>query len=54
MCLLIDLFYWQGYNKESGELDFEKQSDYYKDLIQLLREKSPRFNELIDKKVTKL
>ena len=34
-----------------NELDFEKQGEVYRDLIALLRNKSPHFAELIDKQV---
>ena len=33
------------------ELDFERQGEVHRDLIALLRDKSPHFAELIDKQV---
>jgi hypothetical protein len=45
----------QGMNKETNTLIFDKQGgETYKDLVILLREKSPRFAELIDKQVSAL
>ena len=41
----------QGMDKEKNELQFEKDGDYYRDLVVLIREKSPHFAESIDKKV---
>ncbi len=38
---------------ERGELDYDKQGDFYPDLLAVLRDRSPRFNELIDKQVSK-
>ena len=35
-----------------GDDGFEKVGNYEKDLIAILREKSPKFNELIDKQVS--
>lgn len=47
LCLLLE----QGMNKETNQLIFEKQGETYKDLVILLREKSPHFAEMIDKQV---
>ena len=42
----------QGYNKEEKTLDFEREGEYYRDIMSLLREKSAKFNELVDKLVS--
>nr|XP_009859740.1 armadillo repeat-containing protein 4 [Ciona intestinalis]XP_026691756.1 armadillo repeat-containing protein 4 [Ciona intestinalis]XP_026691757.1 armadillo repeat-containing protein 4 [Ciona intestinalis] len=39
-----------GFNEEKQEVDFEKKSEVYKDLVTLLREKSNKFAENISKK----
>ncbi len=41
----------KGMSKDATDLDFEKEGDYYRDLVILLREKSSRFAELIDQQV---
>lgn len=35
--------------KQSGELDYSKQGDSYRELVTLLKDKSPKFAEMIDK-----
>lgn len=38
-----------GYDEDSQEVNYEKRSDVYKDLVSLLRDKSPKFSENIAK-----
>ena len=41
----------QGMNE--NVLEFDKTSEYYKDLIALIRERSPVFSQLIEQQVKK-
>ena len=38
----------------TGELDYTKQGDSYRELVTLLKEKSPKFAEMIDKQAFNL
>ena len=49
--ILSNYNFFQGINKETNQLDFEKEGEYFKDLVALLRTQSPKFDELIDKQV---
>ncbi len=40
-----------GFSEDNSKLDYARDGEIYKDLIALLREKSPKFNELFDKQV---
>lgn len=37
-----------------GDLDYEKEGDSYRELVTLLKDKSPKFAEMIDKQVSNL
>ena len=42
----------QGFDEDAQEVNFEKRGDVYSDVISLLRHKSAKFTENIDKQVT--
>ncbi|XP_070570659.1 outer dynein arm-docking complex subunit 2-like isoform X2 [Ptychodera flava] len=44
------IFLNKGAEKDDGDIDFEREGDIYKDLICLLKEKSPHFADKIAKK----
>lgn len=37
-----------------GDFDYEREGDSYRELVTLLKDKSPKFAEMIDKQVTVL
>jgi predicted transcriptional regulator len=47
------LVYLQGPDSQ-GDLDYEKEGDSYRELVTLLKDKSPKFAEMIDKQVSNL
>ena len=49
--LNLSLFFFQGIKQEGDDKAYERKSDVYKDLVTLLKNKSPRFIENIGKQV---
>ncbi|EMP31611.1 Armadillo repeat-containing protein 4 [Chelonia mydas] len=52
-CSTAGVFLNGGREKEKDDIDYERKSDIYKDLITLLRERSPKFVENIAKQILK-
>ncbi|NXH75803.1 ARMC4 protein, partial [Hydrobates tethys] len=51
LLIILNLFFFKGELKGKDDIDYERKSDVYKDIVTFLRERSPRFVENMAKQV---